>query len=227
VGIGAFTGKAAVYERARPSYPIAAVDYLAGLITPESVIADIGAGTGKLTRLLAERGYQIYAVEPNSDMLSELQRVLAPFPNAKIVEGTAAATGLAPHGIDLITCAQALHWFEPEAFRAECQRIGTAKSFVAAVYNHMEGGRGGAHRNEAIQQFFRNPTITHYDNEISYDRDSWRDYMMSHSHSPLISDATHESYLKEINKLFDERQQNGILKTIVQTTVYLEPVKDL
>jgi len=218
----AFTGKAENYEQARPSYPVAAVDYLVKLLRPDAVIADVGAGTGKFTRLMAPRGFPIYAIEPNDDMRQILEQVLVPYPNARVIAATAEHTGLPEHSVDLVICAQALHWFEPAAFRAECERIGADGAYVAAIYNHMEGGQGGAHRNDAVASFFTNPRIVNFDNPISYDREAWQKYMLSHSHSPLLSDATHQSYLEQINQLFDERQVGGRLDTVVQTTIYLE-----
>ena len=227
MSIGAFSGKAEQYEAARPSYPTEAVDCLAGIIPLDAVIADIGAGTGKLTRLLAQRGFKIYGVEPNEDMRGQLASILAPYPNAEVVDGTAEATTLAANSVDLITCAQALHWFEPAGFLAECQRIGREDAWLAAVYNNMDGGRGSEHRFEAIDKIFKKPSILYFDNPISYDRKSWQAYMLSHSHSPLLTDENYEANLRDINQMFVERQRDGLLQTVVQTTIYLEPLADL
>ena len=80
-----FDGMGKIYSEHRPSYPKELLDYLyseTGL-TRETAIADIGSGTGILTRLLLSRGNAVYAVEPNADMLKELVLTLEPYPNAK------------------------------------------------------------------------------------------------------------------------------------------------
>lgn len=84
-----FTGKAAYYAQARPGYPETAIDYICALAPTNAVFADIGAGTGKFAELLAKRGYELFAVEPNADMREQLAETLKSFPNAKIVDGTA------------------------------------------------------------------------------------------------------------------------------------------
>lgn len=94
-----FTGKAEVYASARPSYPDAALDYIASLVPQGAAVADIGAGTGKFTALLARHGYEMFAVEPNADMRKLLAVTLAPFTNAKIIDGTAEATTLPDHSV--------------------------------------------------------------------------------------------------------------------------------
>lgn len=69
--------------------------------------------------MLAERGYSVFAVEPNADMRGQLVITLAPFPNVKILDGIAEVTMLPEHSIDVITVAHALHWFNLDAFRGD------------------------------------------------------------------------------------------------------------
>ena len=71
-----FTGKSGYYEMSRPKVSQSAVDYLCSIVPPDAVFADIGAGTGKFTSLIAERDYAIYAVEPNSEMHMVLKNKL-------------------------------------------------------------------------------------------------------------------------------------------------------
>jgi SAM-dependent methyltransferase len=224
VSSDAFSGKASAYAAARPSYPIAAVNYLLEMMPPDGVVADIGAGTGKLTELLAGRGVEVYGVEPNDDMRLYLTDVLADYPNATALVGSAENTGLPDKSVDLIVCAQALHWFDPASFWAECRRIGKPDAVVAAVYNNMDGGRGGLHRQVATDSFFSDPEIVEFDSTVSYSRDSWREYMLSHSHSPLPTDDNYADYLSEIDIIFNSEQVDGKLTRPVTTTVYAQPV---
>jgi SAM-dependent methyltransferase len=116
-----FADRASDYALFRPSYPAAAIDAaLAGV--PEGaplVAADIGAGTGISSRLLADRGLRILAVEPNAAMRESAE----PHPGVTFVDGTAEATGLEAASVDLVLCAQAFHWFKPIEALTEFRRI--------------------------------------------------------------------------------------------------------
>ena len=116
-----FADRASDYARFRPSYPVAAIDAaLEGLPRdPPPVAADIGAGTGISSRLLADRGVSVFAVEPNAAMRESAD----PHPGVTFVDGTAEATGLETASVDLVICAQAFHWFRPKEALAEFRRI--------------------------------------------------------------------------------------------------------
>ena len=120
-----FTGKAADYAAARPSYAPALIDILYARhgFSPSSRIADVGAGTGNFSELLVKRGSTVYAVEPNNDMRAYCLRNLNAYPNFYAVAGDAANTGLPAGSVDIVTTAQAFHWFDPVAFRVECVRL--------------------------------------------------------------------------------------------------------
>jgi len=217
-----FTGKAQVYAKARPGYPDAAMEYIRELVKPNAIFADIGAGTGKFTVLLARYGYRIFAVEPNADMREQLAVTLAPFPNAKIINGTAEVTTLPGGSVDVITCAQALHWFDPDAFRAECQRIGSPGVLVIVVYNNTLGGGSITHSKESTEIFFNNPAVREFPNPISFTRQGWLQYMTSHSHDPLPRDPGYDAHIAEIKMIFDRENADGLLYRDVVTKVYSE-----
>jgi len=217
-----FTGKAQVYADARPGYPDAAVNYIAALVPQDAVFADIGAGTGKFSVLLAQRGYQLFAVEPNADMRGQLATTLAPFPNARIVNGTAENTALPDSSVDAVTCAQALHWFDPDAFRAECRRIGRPGAVVIAIYNNTPGGSSITHSRLSTDVFFSNPAVREFPNPVFYTRGSWLAYMTSHSHDPLPSDPGYAAHAAEVNAIFDRENVDGLLRRDVVTKVYSE-----
>jgi len=221
-----FTGKAQVYANARPSYPDEAMAYIASLVPQNAVFADVGAGTGKFTALLAQCGYSLFAVEPNADMRGQLAVALAPFPNASIVDGTAENTGLSSNSIDAITCAQALHWFDLDAFRAECRRIGKPDALVIAIYNRTPGGSSVGHSRESTDAFFANPTVREFPNPMAYTREAWLQYMNSHSHSPLPSDPGYDAHVAEMNAVFDRESADGVLRRDVVTKVYSERIKE-
>ncbi len=128
-----FSDRADDYARFRPSYPAAAIDaILLGLRPPaELVAADVGAGTGIATQLLAERGVRVVAVEPNAAM----RAAAAPHPRIEWRDGVADATGLADGSADLVVVAQAFHWFDVARTTREFQRILRADGRLAIMWN--------------------------------------------------------------------------------------------
>lgn len=116
-----FTDRVDDYARYRPGYPQAAVEFiLAGLGAGDSV-ADIGAGTGIFSRLLAGRGATVLAVEPNAAMREAGEH--AQVAQIHWIDGTAEATGLPEASVGVVTCAQAFHWFDAGRALAEFHRI--------------------------------------------------------------------------------------------------------
>ncbi|HXK09941.1 MAG TPA: methyltransferase domain-containing protein [Vicinamibacteria bacterium] len=129
-----FAGAASGYARYRPSYPDALVDRVlaeAG-VRPGDRVADVGCGTGILSRLLAARGLEVVGVDPNEDMLAEARAADA---SADYRRGEAAATGLEDASVALVTAAQSFHWFDAGAALAEFHRILEPGRRVAAIWN--------------------------------------------------------------------------------------------
>lgn len=131
-----FHGKAQAYDKARPGYPQEAMRYIASLMPRDAVVADIGAGTGKFTVPLARLGCTVYAVEPDADMRGVLIDATRDLSHVTVLDGSAAHTGLPDHSVDVVTCAQALHWFDHDAFLAECARIARNDTLLlVSLYN--------------------------------------------------------------------------------------------
>ncbi len=129
-----FASAADLYEESRPSYPQAAVDWLADQLElrPRATVVDLAAGTGKLTRLLIPTGATVIGVEPVDDMRGALRRT-APAADAR--PGTAERTGLPDRSADAVTVAQAFHWFDAPAALAEIHRILRPAGRLALVWN--------------------------------------------------------------------------------------------
>lgn len=132
-----FDGKAHDYERGRPGYPTALYEHIESLFGRGTAlsIADIGAGTGLFTRGWLERGHRVVAVEPNDPMREAADAMLRSQPSYRSVNGSAEATSLADASVDLVTAAQAFHWFDTLAFRAESLRILRPEGLAAIVWN--------------------------------------------------------------------------------------------
>lgn len=137
-GVGnIFSSRVRDYVASRPDYPAALFDNLAaaGAMRTGTVVADVGAGTGLLTRSLLERGCEVVAVEPNDEMRAAADALLGAHAGYRSAPGSAEALPLPDHSADLVTAAQAFHWFEPEAARRECLRVLRPGGQVLLVWN--------------------------------------------------------------------------------------------
>ncbi len=131
-----FSNRAEDYAKYRPSYPIEAIDcILAGLEGKDQLIAaDMGAGTGISSRLLADRGVKVIAIEPNATM----RQVAKAHPLVEFRDRNAEITTLPDKSVDLVTCFQSFHWFNPEPTVKEFDRILKAKGKIALLWNDRD-----------------------------------------------------------------------------------------
>jgi SAM-dependent methyltransferase len=132
-----FSDRVADYIKYRPHYPVEIIDLLAANcgLTPESVIADIGCGTGFLAELFLENGNPVIGVEPNREMREAGEAYLADYGRFTSLDGTAEATKLPGHAMDFVLAGQAFHWFDREKTRAEFQRVLKDDGFAVLVWN--------------------------------------------------------------------------------------------
>jgi SAM-dependent methyltransferase len=133
VAAAGFASAADVYERARPSYPEESIAWMAertGLAAGQTVV-DVGAGTGKLTRLLPATGARVIAVEPVAEMRAKLEGFEA-------IDGTAEALPLDDASADVVTVAQALHWFDLDRALPELHRVLRPGGHLALFWNSRD-----------------------------------------------------------------------------------------
>jgi SAM-dependent methyltransferase len=145
--LAGYARSAAAYERGRPGYPPAAIDFLAASLRlgPGRTVVDLAAGTGKLTRPLLATGAEVVAVEPVAEMRAELPAA------ARAVDGTAEDMPLDTASADAVAVAQAFHWFDGEAALAEIHRVLRPGSSLALVWNRRQMDDPV---NQAIQDLF-------------------------------------------------------------------------
>ncbi len=125
------------YIHYRPHYPQAILDLLKEEcdLASTHAIADIGSGTGTLSRLFLENSNPVFGVEPDPDMRAGAEHTLRDYPNFTSVAATAEATTLADRGVDFVTAGQAFHWFDLQQARREFGRILVPQGWVVLVWN--------------------------------------------------------------------------------------------
>jgi len=241
-----FSNRVENYVRYRPSYPhelIVLLEQEAKLST-DSTIADIGSGTGIFSELLLKAGYQVDGVEPNQPMREAAERLLAGYPRFHSVDGSAQATTLADHSIDLIVSAQAYHWFDTAEARAEFRRILKPGGKIALIWNerHLDStpflreyetmlrtfGTDYAeirHDNigpESLKLVFPSGYEIHtFPNSQHFDYEGLEGRLLSSSYTPAPGRPGHEPMLAELRRLFDAHQQNGQVSIDYDSRVYL------
>lgn len=148
-----FARVAAEYERGRPDYPPAVLDPLD--LSPGEVVLDLAAGTGKLTRLLVGTGATVIAVEPVAEMRATLPS------SAQVMDGTAEEIPLEAGTVDLVTVAQAFHWFDGDAALREIHRVLRPGGRLALVWNRRIEADPANDAIERILAPYRAGTPTH------------------------------------------------------------------
>ncbi len=130
VAAAGFASAADVYERARPSYPPEAIVWLVAQteLGPGRTVVDLGAGTGKLTRLLLPTQARVVAVEPIAEMRAHIAE-------AEVLDGTAEAIPLPDGSADVVTVAQAFHWFDHGRALPEIHRVLRNHGSLVLVWN--------------------------------------------------------------------------------------------
>lgn len=247
-----FDGMGQVYAQFRPSYPQEFITYLyeeAGLQT-DSVLADIGAGTGILTRQLLEQGNLVYAVEPNPDMRAVAEADLKGFENFVSVNGTAENTTLAENSVDGITVAQAFHWFDRPQFQKECRRILKSDGKVVLVWNSRDfesllvqendqvnrtycpnfkgfiGGMRGAVDEGDFDDFFIGGYETKaFSHPLRFDKQGFIGRNLSASYALKADDPNYTAYIKELDALFEKYAVGNTLIMPNITRCYVGSVK--
>ena len=241
-----------IYEKYRPSYP---EEYIKENITKchlnaKSLIADIGAGTGILTRQLLHNNLKVVGVEPNPDMRKVLKK-LETNKNFKAIEGTAEHTNLEDNSIDLIVVAQAFHWFDKEKFKKECKRILKPNGSVWILWNQLDetkeivkeqkriddkytnrfqevnGILSATKKEDKIQGFFKDDIYETkvVDNPLENNKERFIGSNLSKSYSLKKEDANYDNYIKAFGEVFDKYSENGMVIIPNKTYGYLGTVE--
>jgi SAM-dependent methyltransferase len=240
-----FSSRVENYVRYRPGYPPDVVELLrceCGL-TADTIVADIASGTGKLTRMFLENGNRVFGVEPNADMRKAGEQLLADYPRFTSVAGTAEATTLPDRSIDIVTAAQAAHWFDREKARREFVRILRPGGWTVLVWNERRTDSSAflrayeamllAHgtdyqevRHERttaeISGFFAPAPYQEQVFELvqEFDYPALEGRLLSSSYTPQPGHPNYEPMLRELRFIFETHQVKGRVSFEYDTRVY-------
>lgn len=241
-----FRNRVADYVKYRPHYPEAVVLSLENdfHLQKESIIADIGSGTGISSELFLKKGYTVTGIEPNREMREKSEALLKGYTNFTAVNGTAEATTLADSSVNAIIAGQAFHWFNRERSRTEFERILKPEGWVALLWNerliqspfekdyeqliikHGNQYKKVDHRNidrTAIEHFFtpHKVTIKEFPNQQVFDYAGLEGRLLSSSYMPAKHEAGYENMVTDLKALFDRFQANNHITIHYTTRLYV------
>ena len=241
-----FSSRVDDYIKYRPHYPIEILDLLAAKcdMTPESVVADIGSGTGILTKLFLDNGNPVIGVEPNKEMREGGEEYLAEYARFNSIDGTSEATRLPAKSIDIIIAAQAFHWFDQTKTRPEFRRILNDDGWVVLVWNdrrvdatpflrdyeallnefgsdYKEIDHKNVQDKAAFAAFFGAlPDEAKFEHIQRFDLAGLLGRLNSASYMPGVEDPRHSAMAKRAKEIFDAHQVNGKVAFEYDTRVY-------
>jgi SAM-dependent methyltransferase len=241
-----FSNRVEDYVRYRPGYPARVLTFLSencGL-DHGHVIADIGSGTGLLSKLFLENGNQVYGVEPNREMRAAGEEFLESYANFTSIRGSAEATTLADQSIDFVTAGQAFHWFDPVAARIEFSRILKPGGWVMVVSNQRQLDSSAFLRDyeallrrfgtdyarvsdsypraDAMAAFFGSGAFLSEDEPIfqEFDLAGLRGRLRSSSYAPAPDHSNFAQMIDELEHIFAAYQNNGVVRFEYHTRIF-------
>lgn len=241
-----FSDRVDDYVRYRPDYPPALIEWLQREQGVDAAwrVADVGAGTGISSKMFLDAGYRVTAVEPNAPMRAAAERWLQAYENFDAVDGKADATGLPDASVDLVTVAQAFHWFDQETTRREFARILRPRGLAAIWWNsrRLTGTRFLEGYEALLQQFgtdyasvaeryaddermrawfgagFRGSA--RFEHAQRLDFEALRGRLMSSSYAPQAGHPQHEPMLRALRELFDSCAEQGTVSFDYDTRIF-------
>lgn len=224
------------YAKYRTEYAKEFVNYLyenVGL-SDNSLIADIGSGTGKLSKQLLLRGSRVCSVEPNDGMRGVAEKELSRFTKFLSINGTAESTTLQDSSVDFVTVGTAFHWFDMAQFKKECQRILRPNGKVILTwisrpvnrntnfeinFNGLSGGKEESP--ELIAPFFKNNSFEYkiFQETISYTKEAFIGRALS-----AFDKLTDSKHIDELSSLFDNHKVDETISITLYTRSFVGQV---
>jgi len=243
-----FSKRAEYYSRYRPGYPVSLLRYLERELSfsIDSVVADVGSGTGILSELLLENGNRVFGVEPNEDMRRVAEMNLAKYKDFRSISGSAESTTLENGSVDFITAAQSFHWFNPEPTRAEFRRILQNNGWVVLIWNTrktstdflqayeelvswLPDSRRVRHQDvsdQTLRSFLGDYRTVKLDNSQKLDYEGLVGRLLSGSYAPLPGQPLFDQMMTKVSELFNRHQVDGVVIFEYVTEVFASNLRN-
>ena len=240
-----FSSRAEAYAKYRPGYPSGVVETLKSAcgLTSDSVVADVGSGTGILTELLLKNGNRVIGIEPNEAMRMVAEEKLKDYQQFESVDGSAEATNLPDDSVDIIVAAQAFHWFDRDKTKSEFRRILKPNGWVALIWNErrldstpflrayedllLQYGTDYhevRHENVAgkIAEFFAPGEfkMVNLDNFQYFDLAAFQGRVASASYTPEPGHPNFVTMAAGLERIFNQHNQDGTVTFEYDTRIY-------
>lgn len=243
---GRFSDRVEFYVRYRPDYPMQILDALkqdCGF-SLRSVVADIGSGTGILSKLFLENGNTVFGIEPNLDMRKAGEQYLRNFSSFISVDGTAENTKLTARSIDFVTAGQAFHWFDIDTCKKEFHKILTEGGWLVLIWNdrvteatpflkayekllHAYGTDYKKVQHRTINHDLVRPvfgsmkfTLKTFENSQVLDYEGLKGRLLSSSYVPNRNHPNYPSMEDTLRRIFDQFQTNGEVRFEYETKMF-------
>jgi SAM-dependent methyltransferase len=246
-----FSERAQAYAKGRPGYPAQIASHLAReLDLPQgAVIADLGSGTGLSSSIFLQAGFEVIGVEPNAPMRAVAEQALAKVPGFRSVAGSAHATTLEDASVDCVIAAQAFHWFDLSAARAEALRILRHPPRAALIWNvrrEQDDDFARGYEQLLLQYGGEYPQIRErhtdegsiglffggshwrrsvFENRTELDFELLEARVNSTSYLPAPHQSGYPPMMQALRQLFDATQRNGRVVMQYDARVYLGVIK--
>jgi len=186
-----------VYEKARPSYPSAAIDFIFKTLnlTTNSEVIDLGSGTGKLTRQLEKYNLKLTAVEPVKEMREKFSKVS---PNILVVDGTSTKIPMLDKSLDVVFCAQSFHWFSNEESLKEIYRVLKPSGALVLIWNQVDKNLEWATKMRLL-------TYKHLNGAPQYNYGKWRNVFNETNYFGKLNEANFKNYDENENIFVDKQ----------------------
>lgn len=240
-----FSDRVENYVKFRPGYPPEVLQLFRDEmgLTADSVLADIGSGTGISAKVFLENGNPVYGVEPNDAMRKAAEEWLAGFAEFQSREGTAEATGLRDDSVDFVIAAQAFHWFDRDNAKEEFLRILKPGGYIVLIWNERQlhstpflreyeqfllkfanDYTRVRHENvdrESLKLFFRNEFRTRvFSNAQVLDFEGLLGRVLSSSYMPNESSERFSEMKNELSAIVAKDAENGKIEILYDTAVH-------
>jgi ubiquinone/menaquinone biosynthesis C-methylase UbiE len=241
-----FSSRVENYIKYRPGYPDGVIETLRSEcgLTSDSIIADVGSGTGILTEMFLRNGATVYGIEPNLEMREAAERLLKDYPLFRSIAAKAEETTLGDASVDFITAGQAFHWFDREKARAEFARILRPRGWIALIWNervttttpfliayeqllkdYSTDYEQVDHRridDNVIRDFFGSDRfmLKQFKNVQVFDYEGVKGRLLSSSYAPEEGHQKFEPMIAELERIFQAYQDEGRVVVEYITQMY-------